>query len=299
MFAATRLGRPLVYQVQDWWPRCARANLVQGDGSVCPGPAPTRCARCLPLTGLAPRAVLNPALYLLRDLVLRRALARADAYVMGSDAILAWFRRHGGLAAGVPAFVLPYGVPEAVARPRPAASLPLRFGVIGSIMPHKGIQVAVAACRGLDPARARLTVWGDTAVLPTFTAELERLAADAPVRFAGVFPEAERAAVFADLDLLLVPSIGLESFGIVAREALAAGVPVLASRVGALAELAVDGCCGALLEPGSIAELRAWVERLAADPAIVDRWRAAIPPPTTTAAHARAVAAVYDRVLRR
>jgi glycosyltransferase involved in cell wall biosynthesis len=61
------------------------------------------------------------------------------------------------------------------------------------------------------------------------------------VTLAGRFEEARKAAVFAAMDVLIVPSLGLESFGLVAREALHHCVPVLASRRGALLELFAGG----------------------------------------------------------
>ncbi len=293
-----RLGLPVVYQVQDWWALCARANLVQGDGSPCPGPAPGRCAACLPLTGLPPSALLNRLLYRLRRRLLRRALARADAYVMGSEAILGWYREAGMLAPGVSARVLRYGVPDLTPKRSPAASgRPLVFGFIGSLMPHKGPQVAVAAFRGLDGGRAELRVWGDPSGEPEFSAGLRTLAAGAPVRFEGRFAETEREQVLGQIDVLVVPSIGMESFGIVAWEALSAGVPVLASRLGALAELPVEGRCGALLPPGDPQALRTWVERLVADPGLLTRWRGGAPPVTGVEEHADALEEVYARAL--
>jgi glycosyltransferase involved in cell wall biosynthesis len=175
----------------------------------------------------------------------------------------------------------------------------LRFGLLGSILPHKGIHLAVAAFRGIDPARATLSVWGDPRISPPYTAELEAMASPA-VRFAGRFDEERRRETFAAIDVLLVPSLGLESFGLAAREALAEGVPVLASRRGALAEL-FDGTseppCGALFDPGEPGELRAWIERLIADPGIVAGWRDALPAVKDMDVHAEEIEAVYERLL--
>jgi len=113
------------------------------------------------------------------------------------------------------------------------------------------------------------------------------------------------------LDLLLVPSLGLESFGLVAREAHAAGVPVLASRRGALPEIfgpdisipkgegapAVDGGPGgALVEPDDPAAIARWVRRLVVEPALLAAWRPATSP-KTMAEHAEEIEALYVEVL--
>jgi glycosyltransferase involved in cell wall biosynthesis len=163
-------------------------------------------------------------------------------------------------------------------------------------MPHKGVHVAVEAFGGVDPALARLEIWGDPAGMPTYARELEAGASPA-VSFAGPVPEAEKADRLSGLDALIVPSLGLESFGIAAREALARGVPVLASRRGALAEAFAEGQGGAFFEPGDVAGLRMWIDRLCADPGILETWAARRPAVATMDAHAEEVEAVYARVM--
>jgi GT2 family glycosyltransferase/glycosyltransferase involved in cell wall biosynthesis len=300
MGVAAERGVPVLYQIQDWWAPCARANLFDAGRRLCSGPSPARCSACLPLTALPPAPVLNRLLHAARARLTRREMRRADAFVMGSQALRDSFLSLGWLRPGDDAQVIPYGV-ERPAEPTPRRSgipdPPLRFGFIGSLLPHKGVHLAVAAFRGVDPARATLTVWGDPSVSPAYRAELDSLASPA-VRFAGRFEEERRRETFAGLDVLLVPSLGLESFGLVAREALAEGVPVLASRSGALTELFATGPpCGALFDPENPGELAAWVERLTADPGIVAGWRDSQPPVKGMAVHAEEIEAVYERLL--
>ncbi|HYX23078.1 MAG TPA: glycosyltransferase [Thermoanaerobaculia bacterium] len=305
MGVAAERGVPILYQVQDWWAPCARANLFDAGRRLCSGPRPSKCAACLPLTGLPPAAVLNRLLYAARARLTRREMRRADAFVMGSRAIRDSFLALGWLRPEDDVRVIPYGV-ERSAGPATSATRrtgipdrPLRFGLIGSLLPHKGIHLAVAAFRGVDPARATLTVWGDPQISPAYTAELAALASPA-VRFAGRFEEERRRETFAAVDVLLVPSLGLESFGLVAREALAEGVPVLASRRGALAEL-FDGTagppCGALFDPEDPEELRGWIERLAVSPEIVAGWRDVLPPVKGMEEHAEEIESLYERLL--
>jgi glycosyltransferase involved in cell wall biosynthesis len=286
---------PYVYQLQDWWSLCARTNLLDASRRSCPGPAPARCARCLPLTGLAPAALWTNLLYRRRAAVLRAALAGAAAVVMGSEAIRRSFRALGWLGPDA-GQVIPYGVerypPPA---PRTPAARPLRFATIGSVMPHKGVHVAVAAFRAIAPEAATLDVWGDDRLLPEYARELRALASPA-VRFRGTFEESAREDVFAGIDVLIAPSLGLESFGLAVAEAQARGVPVVASRRGALVERVTDGASGVLFDPDDPAALAATVARLAADPAIVDGWRRALPAVETMDAHALAIDAVYAAV---
>lgn len=299
---AARRGVPILYQIQDWWAPCARANLLDAGRRLCPGPSAARCSACLPLTRLPGAPALNRLLYAGRFHLMKRELRRADAYVMGSHAIHESYLRLGYLRPADRVFVIPYGIERppvlSPSSPGEGPRRPLCFGLIGSILPHKGIHLAVAAFRGIDPSRATLRIWGDPSISPSYTAELKAAASPA-VRFEGRFDEERRGEVFAALDVLLLPSLGLESFGLVAREALAEGVPVLASRRGALEELfdpAAGPPCGALFDPEDPEELRGWIERLAVQPEIVAGWRAARPEVKGMDEHAEEIEAVYDRI---
>jgi glycosyltransferase involved in cell wall biosynthesis len=300
MGVAAERGVPVLYQVQDWWAPCARANLFDAGRRLCSGPGPAKCSACLPLTGLPPAPLLNRLLHSVRARLTRREIRRADAFVLGSRAIRDSFLALGWLRAGDDVQVIPYGI-ERPAEPAPRRTgvpqAPLRFGLIGSLLPHKGVHLAVAAFRGVDPERATLTVWGDPRISPAYRAELDALASPA-VRFAGRFDEDRRRETFAGLDVLLVPSLGLESFGLVAREALAEGVPVLASRRGALAELFDAGPpCGALFDPEDPGDLATWIERLTANPGIVAGWRDSQPPVKGMLEHAEEIETLYERLL--
>lgn len=293
-----RRGLPVLYQLQDWWAPCARANLFTAGRELCPGPAAGRCSRCLPLTGLAPAPLLNRALHLYRRQLLRRLLRRADAVVLGSRAIAETHRALGDLPPELPVHLLPYGIDAPPPLPRRRPVLPLRFGYVGSLLPHKGVHVIAEAFAGISPDRARLTLWGDPAGDPGYAAELLALAGPGAVHLAGRFPEGDKPALFADLDALLVPSLGLESFGIVAREALHYGVPVLASRRGALLDLfPAPGAGGRLVEPGDPLAWRQAVEEIAERPEQLAEWAAARPRVHSLDAHAEEIEEVYRSIL--
>jgi glycosyltransferase involved in cell wall biosynthesis/GT2 family glycosyltransferase len=302
---ARRVGAAVLWQAQDWWPACARVNFWHREGFLCTGPGLHKCSRCLPLTRLPGATAWNPLLYALRGRLARRQLRRADGIVFGSQAIAASYRLLGLLGAGDRHWVLPYGVPLAdddghtAGRAKGgAAARPLRCGFVGSLYPHKGGQVAVAAFREVPAEEAVLELWGDPGELPPELQGSFRRALPASVRVRGRFPPGGEPAVYDGMDLLLVPSLGLESFGLAAREAWARGVPVLASRRGALADLLVPGRGGDYLErPEDPGELARRVRELAARPEVLAGWRAAIPPVKGFADHAEEVEAVYAELL--
>jgi glycosyltransferase involved in cell wall biosynthesis len=75
------------------------------------------------------------------------------------------------------------------------------------------------------------------------------------VVFAGRIPESEKAAHYRLADAFVMPGYG-EGFGIVYLEALACGIPVLASTLDASREALLDGEMGLLVDPRNPAELR-------------------------------------------
>ena len=98
-----------------------------------------------------------------------------------------------------------------------------------------------------------------------------------------------------------MPSIWFESFGIVVGEAMSHGIPVLASRIGALAETTVDGETGLLFEPGDVAGLAAAMRRLWDDAGLARRLgrggRAHIARHSSRAAHRDTLLGIYADVL--
>ena len=112
-----------------------------------------------------------------------------------------------------------------------------------------------------------------------FVDELKTTIGDDPrVRFEPAVPAGDVPRVLADLDVLLCPSITFENGPTVALEAMAVGTPVIASRVGNLAEIIDDGVNGRLVPAGDVGALAAALTEAADAPsATIDLWRRALP----------------------
>ncbi|GAB6933093.1 N-acetyl-alpha-D-glucosaminyl L-malate synthase BshA [Calditerricola satsumensis] len=118
---------------------------------------------------------------------------------------------------------------------------------------------------------AKLVLIGEGPQLPLVQ---ERLAAEnlhRDVLFLG--RQADVAPLLSAADLLLLPS-EKESFGLVALEAMACGVPVIATRTGGLPEVVVDGECGFLSPVGDVAKMAADALTLLADRDLYARFSA-------------------------
>jgi glycosyltransferase involved in cell wall biosynthesis len=156
--------------------------------------------------------------------------------------------------------------------------------VVSRLSPEKGVDVAIDACR---MAGIPLVVAGDG---PERAALIER-AGDGAVRFVGRVDDVELAALRAAAAIALAPSRSGETFGLAVAEAMAAGLPVAASRVGALPEL-VDP--EALVPAGDAGALAEAIARLAGDRAAGERGLRRVRALCAPEVVAGALADVYD-----
>jgi glycosyltransferase involved in cell wall biosynthesis len=136
---------------------------------------------------------------------------------------------------------------------------PTRMIAVASLQPAKGIALLLEAAAGLEGDWA-LDVVGDGPQRADCEALARQPALGGRVTFHGLQPRREVAALIRRADFLVQPSLG-ETFSVVVAEAMACGLPVVATRVGGLPEL-VDETSGLLVEPGSAPALRAAVQRM-------------------------------------
>ena len=171
---------------------------------------------------------------------------------------------------------------------------------IGRLYPGKGQGILLDALPAIRDAypHCKLVLVGDGPYLPDLQMQAARLKVSPAVRFAGTRTDIPQLLALADL--LVFPSLR-EGFGLVILEALAAGKPVVASRLPVFAEIVTDGDTAALFTPGDPADLARAVRSILADPARLPamsaRGREIIETKFSTARLSRELEAVYDAAL--
>ncbi len=172
-----------------------------------------------------------------------RLLAHADAVVVPSAFACARLRELGAPIDPARLHVVRHVVRDVAERSTAADGE--HALVVSRLAPEKGVDVAVAACAA---AGVPLVVAGDGPLLH----DLRARAQGTDTRFAGRVGDEELARLRATAGLAVVPSRSAETFGLAAAEAMAAGLPVAGSAIGALPEL-----CGpdGLVAPGDAAAL--------------------------------------------
>jgi glycosyltransferase involved in cell wall biosynthesis len=174
-------------------------------------------------------------------------------------------------------------------------------GAIGALESRKGHRELIDAMAALKTARPLICVIaGDGGLRGELAAQIDRLGVAHKVRLLGRL-EDPRELLWA-LDIFAMPSLK-EGLGVAALEAMACGLPVVASRTGGLADLIEDGRTGMLVAPGAAGALADGIAALADAPArrvkIGSAAAARVRSYYTMAAMAERTLALYRECIRR
>ena len=212
----------------------------------------------------------------------RRLVAHADAVIVPSAFALRRLRELGAPLHGTTVHVLGHVVRDVVERSRAATGE--HALVVSRLAPEKGVDTAIAACAA---AGLPLVIAGDGPQ----RAALQSRAQGTPTTFAGRVGAQQLAGLRARAGLAIVPSRSAETFGLAAAEAMAAGLPVVASAIGALPELCD---AAALVAPGDAAALALAARSRFGDAEVGEAGRRRVLALAAPAAIAPALGAIYD-----
>ncbi len=281
-------GLATLLTLHDYWALCARVQFIRPDGVRCEENQGAGCFLCVKDRSLdrigaakVAGALLGPVAELAAGLagqdeykqmmerheIVPRAFAAADLRVSPSR----FLRRKFVDTAGFDAHTLVYSangmrtdhVRVTSKRPDPAGRV--RFGFVGSLVWYKGGATLVEAMRRLADSDCVLNVFGGfDPEHDAHHAELRELAGPNVV-FRGRFDNARLADVYAEIDVLVVPSIWFENAPITIQEAHLLRTPVVASDIGGMAEFVRDGVDGLHFRAGDADDLAQKLARFVAD----------------------------------
>jgi len=140
-------------------------------------------------------------------------------------------------------------LPSISSEARAVRSGPMTFGFLGRLVQEKGIDILLDACRILPGGDWQLRIAGRS---PTDDSALRHRAQGLPVTFEGFVPSAE---FFRGIDVLVVPALWSEPFGLTVIEALLAGVCVIGSDIGGVGEILRTIDESLLVPPGDVQAL--------------------------------------------
>ena len=204
-----------------------------------------------------------------------RALARWIARRASRVVVLSesWKQRLAPLLPGAQLQVVENGVPLPAPRAAARAAEPAPLLLfVGAVCAAKGLDELVQAFAALDAA-ARLAIVGpetEPGFAHVLRARAEALGVADRVELAGAADAAARSDWLARADVFVLPS-HLEALPVALLEAMAAGLPAVATRVGAIPDVIADGSDGLLVAPRDVQALAAALRRLVGDAELRDR----------------------------
>lgn len=321
-------GLPVVLTLVDFWFLCPSLHLLRSDGALCDGQTtPWQCLRCL-MAGtkayswpakLLPDVAIEPVLLaasrsvtinrqpglrgmalnmIERKQVMNRQLRQADVILAPSNFMAT---THAAVINDLPLFVQVHGhdLNWLTDHQDRAPSIgKLRFCYMGQITHDKGVHVLVDAFLRLDPATGvELDVWGglDDSAYTTRVRDISARAQN--IHWRGRFPRAQLGAVLVDADVVVTPSLWYENNPLVIQEAFAAGVPVIATNLGGMAEFVQHEVNGLLFKRGDVGDLARQLQRFVMEPALLRQLRAGIPSVKPIAQEVDELMNIYKRLL--
>jgi glycosyltransferase involved in cell wall biosynthesis len=323
--AIKSLNYPLILTLTDFWFICPRVSLLRSNGQLCDGrTSPWTCLNCSlvdsnlyqKMSPRVPQSWVEPLFSSVsrhpvlsrqrgfrglaldmrqRKEILREMLNLAD-FVIAPSKFLADMFIHNGILA--PIRVIGYGL-DVAWRSRvihKSRAKPLVFGYIGRITYSKGVHIFTAALAHLEKlSQLEGRVWGDVQQEPEYASQLNATYTPATrLNFCGKFDRFQIAEVYSQIDVLVVPSIWYENNPLVIQEAFAAGVPVIASNLGGMAEFVEDGRNGLLFEAGNVEALAAAMRRVIDESDLLGCLQKGIPEVRTVSEEADTLLEIYS-----
>ena len=250
---ATRRRRiKTVVTLHDYWGFCLKNTLIKEAGRICQDF--TKCSECmptiteLPWTGIPIR---------LRTDFMALQLRAVDRFISPSAHLARTYAKAGIEEERIRTVWNGIDVDrfERISHRRDDAAA-VRFSFIGFLGPHKGLRTLMDALPLLGPKeRVRLNIVGQGEERAPCEQRVRELGWEGSVRFWGQLDSRRITGVYRQTDVLLLPSVWPENQPVSITEAMAARIPVIASRMGGIPELVEEGKTGYLFRAGDAREL--------------------------------------------
>ncbi len=256
-------GVPYLLTLTDFFLGCPKVNLVPSRQPLCNGPEQGEaCGRLCPEWQ---SDYIHQRLELARSMLFNaRVVVAPSAFVAG-----VFMREFPGLAVKVVHHGLSF---ERLKRNQRTYANGDRivFCYAGSFNPHKGTHVLVEAFKRLNPGNAVLKMYG-SGPDESYVKSLRSMAAtNDNIEFCGVYPESQTGEILSSVDVMVVPSVCYENYPMALHEALACNIPVIATKLGGMAETVRDGVNGFLFEMGDSRQLQRVLAAIVNDPPILN-----------------------------
>ena len=250
-----------VLTVHDYWGICFKNTMLKNDGALC-GRGGFDCLDCK-VTLLAESSIPSPV----RNAHVLLSLRKVDRFISPSQYLADRYAANGLPPDRIS--VIRNGIDLEQFKVVHGDHETFTLGFIGYLGKHKGVDVLLRALALIADSRPiRLLVVGAGEEKSALEALCQELRLDGRVTFLGRVDNEHIGTIYKQIDVLVVPSVWPENSPVTITEAMASGVPVIASDVGGIGELVDHEITGLLAPPRDARGLADLIERLRQDPGL-------------------------------
>jgi glycosyltransferase involved in cell wall biosynthesis len=311
---------PIIISLHDYWPICITTHFLNSDGKICNNPSSKNCWNCFSAiwcnyitSSQLSHKVLKKMLQAYgvnkvenRTACLRQSVKCADKLIVSSETIIEKFLANGfiddkDLRDGKVA-LLCHGIETpTLAVVRKNSSNNIRFGYVGSFGERKGLLILIEAFNELGNVNAELKIYGNKRDLYSSKKYAKRLKEksrnNSKITFMGAFEDVGEP--YSSIDVLIVPSVTFEGYGLTVQEAFATKTPVIASNIGALNESVKHMKNGLLFEVGNSSDLARNMRKIVENPILLRQLSKNMPYVKSIEQNANEIEAIYKEVMHR
>jgi glycosyltransferase involved in cell wall biosynthesis len=310
----------VVLSLADYWLICPTTHFLNSDGEICNNSSPKNCWKCLSTKWcnlVSSRHLINH--HILKEIYeaygvnriadrttcIKQSVKCADKLLTASETIIRKFAKNGfinesDLKDGKVALIH-HGVDTcSLSKVRKNPSDNTRFGYVGSFGERKGLHVLIDAFNELGNASTELKIYGSNMLDPSnryHRCLIEKSKNNPKIRFMGPFDDVKDP--YSNVDVLVVPSVTYEGYGLTVQEAFATKTPVIASDIGALNEFVDHMKNGLLFEVGNSNDLARKMRIVVENPILLRQLERNMPPVKSIEQNAKETEEVYEEVLGR
>ena len=282
---------PVVYTLHDFWLHCFRGQLITAANILCPGPDTDKCMECVRQKFKTSESQESFESYRKHML---SVIDSIDLFIAPSRHIQDFFRKEGVPDDRI--VYARYGFESNLVKTKEKSfskDSPVTFGFMGRVIPVKGIDILIKAFAAIPDKNARLLVFGNAGSLTPF---LHRLGDDR-VHLRGGYSNRDINKVLSEIDVLVAPSIWYEVSPLVIQEAFLAGIPVITTALGGMAELVTDGVNGFTIPPGDQKALETVMRSIIDHPEILNRLKSSRNSVVPIEKHSEVIRSAYRRAI--
>ena len=252
---AKELKYPVIYTIHDFWLFCVKGQMINELGEICSGPSIENCTKCSPY--VCEEEDVKKATSHMRSII-----NDVDKFISPSLTLKDFFISQGVESKKIQYLKYGFNIEKIKFNKKTfSKGNTLNFGFMGRVIPTKGIKVLTDTFKALP--EVSLSIYGSIGVQKRFLESKN-------IIFKGSYDNNTINDVLMYIDVLIVPSTWYENAPLVIQEAFLAGVPVITSNIGGMAELVQDGVNGYTFEVGDAKSLTQVIQKVVANPSVLN-----------------------------